>query len=93
MQLDNRVQLYVKEIHTTGVVINTAVVMAAAEGIVKHHDANLVEDDGPITIAKDWARSLLMRMHFVKRRANTKAKVSFPDFVQFKVQLLMMLEQ
>jgi len=37
-QLDNRVQLYVKEMHTTGVVINTAVVMAAAKGIVKHHD-------------------------------------------------------
>jgi len=56
---DNRVQLYVKEMHMTGVVINTAVVMATAEGIVKYHDANLVGDDGPITITKDWARSLL----------------------------------
>jgi len=43
-------------------------------------------DDGPITITKDWARSLSSKIHFVKRRANTKAKVSVPDFDQFKVQ-------
>jgi len=85
-QLDDRVQVYVKEMRKTGVVINTAVVMAAAEGIVKHHDANLIEDDGPITITKDWARSLLTRMHFVKRRANSKAKVSVPEFDRFKEQ-------
>ena len=71
-QLDNRVQLYVKEMHTTGVVINTAVMMAAAEGIVKHHDANLVGGNGPITITKDWVRFLLSRMHFVKRRGKSQ---------------------
>ena len=62
--------------------------MAAAEGIVKHHDANLVADDGPITITKHWARSLLTRMHFVKRRGNTKAKVNVSDFDQFKTQFV-----
>jgi len=86
--LDDRVKLYVKEMRQRGVIINTAVVMAAAEGIVKHHDANLVADDGPITITKHWARSLLTRMHFVKRRGNTKAKVNVSDFDQFKTQFV-----
>ena len=58
--------------------------MAAAEGMVIHHDANLIADGGPITITKHWARSLLTRVHFVKWRGNTKAKVSVPDFDQFK---------
>ena len=84
VQLDDRVKLYVKEMRKKGVIINTRVVMAAAEGIVTHHDANLIADGGPITITKHWARSLLTRVHFVKWRGNTKAKVSVPDFDQFK---------
>ena len=41
-ELDARVQLYIKEKRKNGVVVNTSVVMAAAEGIVMHHDANLL---------------------------------------------------
>ena len=77
-EIDARVQLYIKEIHKNGVV-NTFVVMAVAEGIVIHHDANLLaKKEGPIVITKHWARSLLTRMHFVKRRGNAKANV--PEF-------------
>ena len=88
VQLDDRVKLYAKEMRKKGVIINTRVVMAAAEGIVTHHDANLIADGGPIIITKHWARSLLTRMHFVKRRGNTKAKVSAPDFDQLKAQFV-----
>ena len=41
-ELDARVQQYIKEMQKNGVAINTSVVMAAAEGIVMHHDANLL---------------------------------------------------
>ena len=41
-ELDARVQQYIKEMRKNGVVINTSVVMAAAEGVVMHHDANLL---------------------------------------------------
>ena len=62
--------------------------MAAAEGIVMHHDANLLaKNEGPIVISKHWARALLTRMCFVKWRGNTKAKVGVPDFEQLKAQL------
>ena len=87
-KLDARVQLYIKEMRKNGVVINTSVVMAAAEGIVMHHDANLLAKyEGPIVITKHWVRALLTRMCFVKRQGNTKAKVGVPEFEQLKAQL------
>ena len=71
-----------------GVVINTYAVMAAAEGIVMHHDANLLaKNDGPIVTSKHWARALLSRMCFVKQQSNTKAKVGVPEFEQLKSRL------
>lgn len=50
-----------------------------------HHDANLLaKNEGPIVITKHWVRALLIRMCFVKRQDNTKAKV---EFEQSKAQL------
>ena len=67
-ELDARIQLYIKEIPKNRVVINTSFAMAAAEGIIMYHDANLVaKNEGPIVITKHWARALLTRMCFVKR--------------------------
>ena len=46
--------------------------MACAEGVVMHHDSNLLAiNGGHITISKDWAKSLLCRMGYVKRRVST----------------------
>ena len=44
VQLDDRVELYIKEMRKKGVILNTRVVMAAAEGIMTCHDANLIAD-------------------------------------------------
>ena len=66
-ELDARIKLYIKKMRRN-VVINTSVLMAAAEGIVTHHDANLLaKNGGSIVISKHWARALLTRMNFVKR--------------------------
>ena len=43
---------------------------------------------GHLTITKPWAKSLLKRMGFVKRKAGTKAKVSIEDFQEQKEQFL-----
>ena len=62
--------------------------MAAAEGIIMHHDANLLaENERPIVITNYWVRALLTRMCFVKQQGNTKAKVGIPEFQQLKPQL------
>jgi len=66
--LDGWVQSYIKDMYCYGIAINTVVVMASAEGIVIHHDSNLLASNGGhITISKDWAKSLLHRMGYVKR--------------------------
>ena len=59
--------------------------MATAEGLVQHHDVNLLAKlGGPIAITKHWARSLLLRMHYVKRWGNTKAKGNPSGFEEIK---------
>ena len=87
--LDGRVQSYIKELCAKGAVVNTAIVMACAEGVVMHHDSNLLAiNGGHITITKDWAKSLLFRMGYVKRRVSTSAKLLPEDFDEWKEQFL-----
>ena len=87
--LDGRVQLYARDMRCHGVVVNTVVIMSCAEGIVLHHDSNLpASNGGHITISKDWAKSLLHRMGYVKRRVSTSAKVPPKDFDACKAQFV-----
>ena len=87
--LDGRVQSYVKEMRAKGAVVNTAIVMGCAEGVVMHHDSNLLDiNGGHITITKDWAKSLLSRMGYVKRQVSTSAKVLPEDFNEWREQFL-----
>ena len=52
-EVDARVQLYTKEMQRNRVVIDTSLLMAAAEGIVTHHETNLLaKNGGPIVISK-----------------------------------------
>ena len=63
--------------------------MVCAEGIILSVDANMLAcNGGHILITKTWAKSLLQRMGFVKRKATTKAKVSIENFEELKVQFL-----
>ena len=59
-ELDQQVQAYVNTLRLNGGVVNTAIVIATGEGIVKDHDSNLLcENGGHITLTKDWAKYLL----------------------------------
>ena len=40
--MEKEVQEYVKNLREGGAVINSAIVMAAVEGVVKNHDSNLL---------------------------------------------------
>lgn len=87
--LDKELQEYVLNLREAGAVINTAIVMAAAEGIVKNSDSNLLQcNGGHITITKSWTKSFLNHMGYVKRRASTKAKVAPADFEAYKEQFV-----
>ncbi len=72
-----------------GGLINTDIVSAAAVGIVKNHDANLLGvNGGHISCGREWSKGLPRRMGYVKRRANTKSKVSVEEFEVLKTQFV-----
>ncbi len=48
----------------------------------------LASNGGHIILTKSWAKHVLGRMGFVKRRASTKAKVNAEDFAAIKEQFL-----
>ena len=43
---DSRVQAYIKELRLVGGIISSSIVVAAATGIVKHHDQSLLKNHG-----------------------------------------------
>ena len=88
--MDKELQEYVKHLRDAGAVINAAIIMAAAQGIFKNHDSNLLQcNGGHVVISKGWAKSFLCCMGYVKRRESTKAKVNSVDFEVYKAQFLL----
>ena len=73
--------------------INSAVVIAAAEGILMNKNATLVSKNGEggvkAKLTDDWAKSLLKRMGYVKRKACSKAKVDVERCEQLKEEFLL----
>ena len=80
-ELDKQIREYISNLRARGVVINTSVVLASEEGIIMYRDANMLST---ITLTKGWAKYLLRRMGFVKRKATSKAKVSIENFEEHK---------
>ena len=88
-ELDKLVQAYLTSFRKSGAVVDTAITMACAERIVRSAYSNLLAvNGGHILITKDWAKNMLHRMGFVKRRAITKAKVTIEDYEEKKQFLL-----
>ena len=85
-EADKELQEYVRYLRATGAAVNTAVVIASAEGILLSKDANILKR---ITLTKDWAKSLLIRMGMVKRRVSSKAKVDVEKFEALKQGFLL----
>ena len=84
-ELDEQVREYIRELRREGVVINSDVAIAVGTGIIMNSNANLlVANSGHIDLTKHWEKYLLSRMGFVKRRVNTKAKVTVEYFDELK---------
>ena len=77
-ELDTAVQAYVESIRKLGGVVITAIVLGGAEAIAGR-DRMLLDTLAP---GKDWAKSLLSRMGYVKRKATTKGKVAVEPLTQ-----------
>ena len=88
--LDKQVREYVKYLRERSIAVNTAVVIAAAEGVIMNKDASLLfSNGGGICPTKDWAKNLMKCMGMVKRRVSTKAKVDVEEFETLKDQFLL----
>ena len=85
-EADRQLQEYVRYLRATGSAVNTAVVIASAEGILLSIDANILKR---VKLTKDWAKSLLFRMGMVKRRVSGKAKVDVEKFEALKQGFLL----
>ena len=88
-KLDGEVKHYIKALHEGGGVITTAITRATATAILRRANRNLLsENGGPIDITVNWAKSLLYRMGFVKRRGSTAMKMTIENFETIKEQFL-----
>ena len=84
-KLDDQVKNYVQYLRTKGIPVNTAVVLGIACGIVKNHDSSLLASNGGyIVLGKPWAKHLLSRMGYVKRRGSTAAKIAVSDYEELR---------
>ena len=67
--LDNQVKEYITAVRARAGMVNTAIILAATEGIVSATDQSLYQQHrGTLVLTKSWAKSLLIRMGFVKRQ-------------------------
>lgn len=81
-----QVRAYLKSLRASGAVVNTSIAIGCAEGILM---SNLLAcNGGHITLNKHWGKNILSRMGFVKRKGNTKAKISVENFEVVKAQFL-----
>ena len=83
-ELDDRVKRYIKDVRAAGTPIDTTVVMASGETIVRTDKKLLKENGGPINITKSWAKLLLSRIGYVKRKACSTAKVEPLQYEELK---------
>ena len=87
--IEDQVKEYIREIRVSGGVVNTAITLAAAKGIVLGKVANmLAENGGYLDLTRDWAKRLLSRMGLVKCKATTVLKITPKEFADLWEQYL-----
>lgn len=88
--LDRQVRTYLTSLRDVGGVVNTSIAIAAATGIIRRHNSNLLAvNGGHIVLTKYWAQYLMQRMGFVKRKATSKAKVTVENLAVLKEEFLL----
>ena len=59
-KIDSEVQLILKNMREHGGIVNSAIVMSTATGVLKKRNPSVLNcNGGPIDVSKDWAKSLL----------------------------------
>ena len=85
VKMDECLQQLLLWMRSRGTPVGTTVVIGAAQGILMNHKS---KGNSEIRLNKEWARSLLCRIGFTKRNANSKLKVLPENFYKIKEQFL-----
>ena len=88
-ELDQAIQEYIKNLRAVGGVVNISIVIGAARGIICARNSDLLlENGGHIQITKDWAKSLLRHMNYVKCKGSNAGKTTPSQFSELKAEFL-----
>ena len=89
INLDKKLQEKILLMRDHQAAIGSSIVVGLGRGLLlKYNKASLDEFGGPIKLSKEWAHSVLQRMGFSKRRANSKSKLTPANFEEIKEQYL-----
>ena len=70
-----------------GTPVGTTIVVDTGRGILLTHGKTLMKEfGGSLVLNKEWAKSVLRRMGFTKRGANSKSKIIPENFLEMKKQ-------
>ena len=87
--IDKQVQAYLMKLRDVGGVVNGTIARASAKGIIRMTNPKLLTiNGGHVVLTKKWSKYLLKRMGFVKRKANSKARVNVDGFMELKTNYL-----
>ena len=88
-QLDKSIQTFIESLRKARGVVNTAIVVSAAYGIISVREPSLLrEHGGHLELTKSWAKSLLKCMGYVKRKGSNAGKVAVARFEELKEEYL-----
>ena len=83
--MTHKFRLIYTALRKTGGVVDTSVVIGAAEGIVSTKKPGLLaKHGGHIELSKSWVQSLFHRMGYVKRKGSNAGKVTIGHFEEVK---------
>jgi len=93
-EITTLIMKYINAIREAGGIMNTAIVIAAGLGIVKRMDPQLLEcNGGHVVLQKSWAKYLLAKMKFVKRKTTTKKpKFTVGNFEELKLKVQFLID-
>ena len=93
-EIDKDVADHIRSIREAGGIVNQAIVIATAHGLVKRKNPTLLSDaGGPLHIDKTWAVSFLKRLGYVKRKGTKAARKLPEDFDHQKSEFLRIIKE
>jgi len=89
LKFDQVVQDYIDNLRKVGGSVNSVIILAAANGIIAAKEKRLLcEHGGHLELSKSWAKSLLQRMGYVKRKCFNAGKITRAHFDELKEDFL-----